>query len=111
MSMNKLIMSTLKPLNHPVYPLHYPGESDTYITFFQYNESASLNADDEEKITGFYYQVDVWTKNPSVYESLSKQVKDSLEANGFVRRSANDLYEKETPVYHKAMRFYYAKNQ
>lgn len=105
MSMNKLIMSTLQPLNYPVYPIHYPGDLDTYVTFFQYNEGSALHADDKEQLTQYFYQVDVWTKNPTVYTSLVNQVKEALVSAGFTRRSAIDLYEKETRVYHKAMRF------
>ncbi|MDF2788683.1 MAG: hypothetical protein K0S80_1781 [Neobacillus sp.] len=105
----KIVMDTLKPLGYPVYPLNYPGESSTYITFFQYSEGSALDADNEEKRTGYYIQVDIWTKDGSLYTSLVKQVKDALTNAGFKKRpgSGVDLYEPETKVYHRAFRFYY----
>jgi hypothetical protein len=106
-SINKIIMDALRPLKHPVYPVNYSGDSSTYITFFEYGEGSALDADNEEKRTGYYIQVDVWTKDGSLYTGLVDQVKKALIDAGFKRRSAVDLYENETKVYHKALRFYY----
>lgn len=103
----KIIMDALKPLGYPVYPLTYPGTNSTYITFFEYGESSALDTDNKEQRTGYYVQVDVWTKDGSLYTGLVDQVKEALTGAGLKRRSAVDLYEQETKVYHKALRFYY----
>lgn len=110
MSLNKEIIAALKPLNIPVWPDHYPGKQDTYITFFDYNESAALRSDDIKKRTGYYYQVDVWSKDGDTRDQLAIQVENLLTANGFTWRSGNSDYEPDTKVYHKVMRYYYAKN-
>jgi hypothetical protein len=106
MSINKLIIDTLKPLA-PVGFQTYTGTAETYITFFFYDENAALIADDVELKTNYYLQIDVWSK--SDYTSLVDQVKNKLIALGFARRSAVDFYEKDTKTFHKAMRFSYVQ--
>jgi len=109
MSINKIILDALKPLNYPVYPMRYTGSSTTYITFFEYNESSAFDADDTEQYTGHYVQIDIWTKDGALYTNLVDQAKKALVHAGFIRRSVVDLYENETQVYHKALRFYFVQ--
>jgi len=63
-------------------------------------------AENEEIATGYYVQVDLWSKGGDD-SSLVNQVKSALEIEGFKRTTALDLYESETQIYHKAMRFSY----
>ena len=102
---NSLIVNALKSLGVPVSWQVYSGKVTPYITFFCYNQQGELFADDIELITGFYVQVDVWSKND--YSSLVDQVKSNMEAAGFIRTTAQDLFEFDTLIFHKAMRFYY----
>ena len=83
----------------------YSGKLSTYITFFCYNEQGEQYADDIEQVTGFYVQVDVWSKDD--YSSLIDQVKSNMKAAGFIRTTAQDLIEFDTLIFHKAMRFSY----
>ncbi|SHH05900.1 hypothetical protein [Tepidibacter thalassicus] len=105
---NKLIIDTLQPLGIPVCFQKYNGNEDTYITFFCYNEQGELFADDVEIQTMFYVQIDIWSKGN--YNDIAKQTRELLENVGFKRTSSIDLYEKDTGVYHKSMRFFYAQN-
>jgi len=98
-------MNTLKPTGVPVYPLNYPGEATTYITFFEYNEMGALYAEDVEVKTRYSYQVDIWSKGN--YTALVKQVFELMTAAGFRRNSAAEFYEKDTKINHKVFRFYY----
>lgn len=107
--MNELIMNALKPLNVPVYPNYYPGKAKTYITFFDYYSDPALNADDVKQRTSYYYQVDVWSETGSVRDQLAEQVEQALVNSGFIWRMGYGDYEPDEKVYHKAMRFYYAK--
>lgn len=102
---NSLILQTLKPLNVPVSFQKYSGRGNTYITFFSYLEQGEQYADNEEKAAGYYIQVDVWSKND--YTELVERVKSRMKAAGFTRTSAADLFEKDTKIYHKALRFFY----
>ncbi|HEX9060410.1 MAG TPA: hypothetical protein VF941_09545 [Clostridia bacterium] len=107
MSVNKLIIDTLKPLNTPVSFQAYSGTASTYITFFIYNELGEAYSENKEKATGFYVQVDIWSKTD--YTQLAKDVKTAMENAGFKRTSGADLYESETETYHKAIRFVYVQ--
>lgn len=105
--MNKLVLDSLNPLGVPVAFHEYSGQATTYISFFFYNETPKLNADDTEKVTGYYVQVDVWSKGD--YTDLVNQVKNAMTAAGFRKTTAADMYEKDTELYHKALRFSYSK--
>lgn len=105
MNINKLVLDALKPLNVPVSFQFYSGTADPYVTFFCYFENGELFADDIQKGTGYYIQVDVWSKGN--YSSIVEQIKSAMTQAGFSFVSATDLYESDTKIYHKAMRFYY----
>lgn len=106
---NKLIINTLKPLNIPVCFQRYSGKSETYITFHEYLETGEEYEDDEESLTSHYIQIDVWSK--SDYTSLVKEVKNLLITAGFQRLNEADLYEEDTKIYHKGLKFYYLEER
>lgn len=106
---NALIINTLKPLNIPVGFQKYSGKEDTYITFHEYIASGESFEDDEEIFTGHYIQVDVWSKTS--YEVLVKNIKKLLKEKGFKRLNEVDLYEKNTGLYHKGIRFFYLEEK
>lgn len=101
---NGLVMKALKPLDFPVSFQKYSGKEHTYITFFSYLEKGEMYADNEEKVTGHYIQVDIWSKKD--YTSIYKKVENVMKAAGFRRTSAADLFEKDTKIYHKAIRYF-----
>ncbi|MEH7249165.1 hypothetical protein V7114_20610 [Neobacillus niacini] len=103
MSMNSLIINTLKPLGVPVKLLKHKGPEPTYISFFEYNQNGALHGDDQELKSGHYFQVDIFSK--SDYTDLVQQVKDKLKAIGFTRTFETEFYEKDTDFYHKVIRF------
>lgn len=105
----KIIVEVLKPLNVPVTFQKYSGKADTYITFHEYFETGEEYEDDEETLTAHYVQVDVWSKND--YEELVKKVKENLTKIGFKRINEVDLYEEDTKIYHKGLKFYYLEER
>jgi hypothetical protein len=105
LNINKFIKDTLKPLGAPVEFQKYSGDQSTYITFFCYNELGEVYAENKEVITGYYLQVDLWSKGD--YMELADNIKTAMENAGFRRTSSIDLYEKDTEIYHKAIRFNY----
>ncbi len=100
------VFNILKDLGVPVLwnvrPSTYPS-----ITYFFYNEYGQEYGDGEEIGTNYSLQVDVWHKGD--YSSLVEQIKIKLKENGFYRVSADDLYEDDIKVHHKALRFNYLK--
>lgn len=107
MNINKLIKDTLNILGVPVSFQTYKGSEKTYITYFCYNEQGEAWAENKEIATGFYIQVDVWSKTD--YTELVEMVMTTMLAAGFTRTIAQDLYENDTQIYHKTMRFVYVK--
>ncbi|KMY49569.1 hypothetical protein [Peribacillus loiseleuriae] len=108
MSLNALVINTLNPLGIPVDFQTARSNSPTYITFFFYNEKGTLYLDDDEKETRYSLQVDIWSKGD--YISTVEQVKKLLKSVGFVRTFATDLYEKDTQIYHKVLRFSFTQD-
>ena len=89
--MNTTIKNVLEPLGIPVSFQKYSGTSDTYITFFCYDERGEAWADNIETQTGFYVQVDVWSKTD--YTDLVNSVVIAMTNAGFRRGYAADFYE------------------
>lgn len=102
---NKLIIDTLKTLKIPVVFQRYTGKSDIYITFHEYLASGEEYEDDEETLTAHYIQVDVWSKKD--YTDIVKSIKQLLLKAGLKRLNEMDLYEEDTKIYHKGLKFYY----
>ena len=78
---NSILVKALKPLGVPVSWQTYSGTSSSYITFFCYNEQGVAWAENEEIATGYYVQVDLWSKSGDD-SSLVDQVKSTLEIEG-----------------------------
>lgn len=107
--MNNLILETLKPLNVPVSFQKYSGKAKEYITFHEYFGTGESYEDDLETLTGHYIQVDVWSKND--YTKLVNDVRQMLILNGFKRLNEIDLYEEDTGIYHKGLKFLYLEER
>ncbi|USK78958.1 hypothetical protein LHV56_19195 [Peribacillus frigoritolerans] len=99
--MHAEIRTALQTLNVPVTFHLYEGSDDTYITYVQYDESGQMMADDEEKSTNLYFQINVFSK--SDYLSLVKDVKEKMKELGAIRRSETDLFA--DGYYQRSIRF------
>lgn len=109
MDINKLIINTLKPINVPVNFEFYKGDETTYITFSEYLQQGEVFSDDEENATGHYIQVNVFSKKN--YSKIVDQVKKLLIEQGFIRKTEHGLYETDTQIYHRVIRFFYMENE
>ncbi|NBI30736.1 hypothetical protein [Chengkuizengella marina] len=103
MSINSIVINALKDISIPVAFQNYTGSEKIYITFFEYNQTSALNTDDEEQRTAHYIQVDVWSNTD--YTNIVDQVKERMKLEDFSRTSEADFYEKDTSIFHKAIRF------
>lgn len=105
MSLNQLILNTLADIGAPVAFQNYTGNESTYIRFFEYDQGAELEADDEEIYTGHYVHLDIFS--PGNYLPLVKVVKRKMKQAGFVKNAETEMYEEETKLFHKVLRFYF----
>lgn len=99
------VVAQLDTVGLPVSFQEYTGSEKTYLTYFFYNEAGELHADDQEILTGYYVQVDLWTDDGD-YHDLADAVVAAMVSAGYIRRNGADLYESNTKTHHKAMRFY-----
>ncbi|MBU3100664.1 MULTISPECIES: hypothetical protein [Clostridium] len=106
---NEIIIDSLKALNVPLSFQKYSGKAETYVTFHEYLETGEEYEEDEESLTAHYIQVDVWSKGD--YTDLVRKVKNPLIAAGFKRINEVDLYEEDTKIYHKGLKFYYLEER
>jgi len=102
--MNDIVMDTLKGLNIPIQFQVYTGKEKTYITFFEYNMQNEEYSEDEIEVEGYYFQIDIWSVED--YTELVKKTKKLLEANNFRFIDQEDLYEKDTKIFHKGLRYW-----
>lgn len=102
---NKLVMETLSSVGVPVSFQKYSGNETTYITFFEYLQQIESFADNNETCRGHYVQVDVWSKED--YTTFVGNVLNAMIQAGFRKTTQTEMYEDETQIYHKVLRFYY----
>ncbi|MGC3792044.1 hypothetical protein [Priestia aryabhattai] len=110
MSINMLVTEALESLEIDVEFQTYSGDKVTYITFFEYNNRPERFSEDKEQQNGNYIQVDYWTSNPVTYSQDVKKIKKSMVDAGFDFKNQRDLYEDETQIHHKALRFFILQN-
>lgn len=106
MTLNRLILDTLRPTGVPVDFQVTTGSSSTYITFFMVVGVPKLHADDELKKTEQLIQVDIWSKTD--YTDLVTKVKSLMKGAGFSFSSERELYEKDTEIYHYVITYRYS---
>lgn len=82
---------------------HYPDDFNTLpaVSYFEYNNSPDLFADDVEIGSEIIFQVDVWSTAST--SAIALVVDDVMVSEGFTRASARDLYEPDTKIHHKSM--------
>lgn len=87
-----------------VYQLAAPNATEyPRITFFEVDNRDAAFADDMPIMTDVIVQVDIWSKGST--SALAGEVDKTMKAQGWSRTSAADLYEEDTKVYHKALRY------
>jgi len=97
---------TKRALDTLTIPSSYQEMTDppeTYITFFEYDYEYDYSEDEVNK-KWYVVQIDLWTKNPK-YKSIEKEIIEAKNNEDFYIDDEEDLYEKDTKVYHKAFRF------
>lgn len=88
-----------------VYFLHAESPTAPYVEYEIYDENGELWEEGKETATNYYVQVDIFSKTD--YTELEIKIREVMLNAGFERSMAADLYEKETKLNHKAMRFIY----
>jgi hypothetical protein len=88
----------------PIY-LHVAKDGDHYprITFFELNNIDSTYFDDTAYASDISMQIDIWSKGST--SDMADQVDLTMKSLNFKRESGIDMYESDTFIFHKAMRY------
>ena len=78
--------------------------NETHVTFIQLNDTDVDYSDGDAESTEYYVQVDIWSKEN--LESLKKVIKSAMKGIDSTYSGGQDFYEKDTKIFHKALRFY-----
>lgn len=87
-----------------IYQLKAPEGLDKYITLFELTNFDSAWADDTALLAEVHLQVDVWVKEAST-SAIAAEVDKTMKVLGFKRTGSADLYEDDTKIFHKALRY------
>lgn len=79
--------------------------NNTHITFCELSDRSNNISDDEEEDVAHTIQIDIWSKKDEW--KLKKEVKKLMLSNDFGYIDGQDLFETDTKIYHKALRFSY----
>lgn len=91
------------------YPIayHFPQNSAVIprITFYESNNREHGQADGREFVTEVEYTIDLWAMTPEQTAEMALAVDAALAALRLKRTFSFDLYETDTRVHHKNMRY------
>lgn len=84
------------------------NEEDDPITYIEYRIINCIDSDfaGNKNMTEIYtIQIDIFSYGD--YKELAKIIKDTLKGKDYVYTEGQDLYENDTRLYHKVLRFKY----
>ena len=73
------------------------------ITYYEQNNSPALVGDGKELTSESVMVIDVWSKGSTT--AIAQAVDSVMTGLNFRREFSGDLYENDTKVYHKSMRY------
>ena len=80
-------------------------DKKTVISYYEMDNSVASKADDDEYSSNIAIQIDIWAKSSSQCSKIAVQVNEKMKKLEFERTLSLDLFEQETKIYHKTMRF------
>lgn len=86
-----------------VHFIHAVSPVTPYIEYLFYDENGAAWEEGKEISADYYLQVDIFSQGN--YTNLENKIKEKLISAGFERDMAADMYEDDTKLFHKAMRF------
>lgn len=73
------------------------------ITYYEQNNSPALYGDGQEVTSESVIVIDAWSQGSTT--AVAKAVDAVMAGLNYIREFAADLYETDTKVYHKSMRY------
>lgn len=92
-----------------VMPVHYfyppIGAALPCVSYYEAENQFHSQADGNEYLTSLAYVVDIWSKSAMSNGETALTIDAAMQAAGFRRAFSGDLYEPDTGIHHKTMRF------
>ena len=99
MSINELVINTLKPLNIPITAIQNSIKNDKYIVLIPLYETFDVYADNKPTIEIQEVQLAIYCKGN--YLALKKQITTLLIDAGFIITNSKYIeYEEDTKLHH-----------
>lgn len=89
--------------DNEIYFLHADTPTTPYVEYEIFDEDGELWEEGKETATNYYVQIDLFSLTD--YTELENKIREVMLNASFERSMAADLYEVDTKLYHKAMRF------
>lgn len=115
MDIKKLLFKTLNietitnlTVDNRVHYLHIPNipKQGQYVEYEILSEYGEDYGDGKELLTTYRIQVDIFGYEAGKkFFELEEEIRKAMISSGFIKENIYDAYEKETKLYHKAMRF------
>ena len=107
--MDSLQAEVYAALSNTGYPVSYFYPQDGFvlpqITFYESDNREFGQADGNEYITEVEYTVDLWALSPEITSAMALLVDTAMSVLRLKRTFSYDLYEQDTRVHHKNMRY------
>ena len=102
---DKILSDVLEPLGISSFYGWYDKDiNETHVTFTLISDNEDNYSDDEAESVNYLAQVDIWSKENM--EDLKKTIKLAMKTlDNCTYSNGSDLYEDDTQIYHKALRF------
>ncbi len=101
--MQNEILEILEPLEVEVGFIYVEGNPKKYITFDIYSISPCDFSEDDNESKLYKIQVDIFSIDDLT--DLDNEVQSLMKENGFKLVDEAIMYEKETKLYHKGIRY------
>ncbi len=85
----------------------YPPDftNPAVLSYFEVDNVGNLFADNQEIGSEIVFQIDLWCKSALSSSNYALAVDSVMAGLDFARITAQDLYEIDSKIYHKAMRY------
>ena len=89
-------------VGNKIYYIHAPQSADLYVEYMFYNKKKSDFCSNKNLAYTHYIQVDIFSKGD--FTNLEKAI-EVMEEKGYNCITSADMYEDDTKLYHKALRY------
>lgn len=100
------VYTALQGTSYTVLYMYPQGETSVpCVTWYESNNREYGQADGNEFVTEVEYTIDIWAMTPETTATMASAVDTALAALRLKRTFSYDLYEADTRVHHKNMRY------